>query len=89
VSELGQVLALVREYGLALVVIVAVGIGFATGFIRFGRETKREREIADSKDAVITILTGEIKDGTAAMNRIADGLEARNQIEREMRGRRT
>jgi hypothetical protein len=38
---------------------------------------------------VILALTGELKAQTVTLNRMADGIEERNRIERELRGRRT
>lgn len=102
-SELERILALIQEYGITLVVIVLFGIGVVTGFIRLGREVKREesatsrekdatareKAIGDEKQRMLDSLVGEMRGHTSALNAIAAGIEERNRIERESRGRRT
>jgi hypothetical protein len=66
-----------------------MGIGFAAGKIRWEREVVRERQIGDEKQKTIDSLIAEMKDQTMALNRVAEGVQERNKIEREMRGRRT
>lgn len=85
----------IERYGLPLFMFLASTAAYMSGKLRAEREvtrekeaTVREREISADKDVIIVALTAEIKEQTVAMNRIADGLEARNKIEKEMRGRR-
>lgn len=88
-TELQGIGAFIERYGLPLFMFLATTGLWMAGKLRAEREVVRERQISDSKDVVITALTSDLKDQTAVMNRIASGIEERNRIEREMRGRRT
>ena len=56
------------------------------GKVRAEREVVRERQISDDAKG---ILAGAMKEHASALNRLADGIEERNKIEVQMRGRRT
>lgn len=70
--------------GVTGVVVVLILIGK----LRTEREVVREREISDDRGAENKVLVGELKETSVALNRLADGVEARNRIEVTMRGRR-
>lgn len=99
ITDLPAVGKFIQENGLALFVLLAFGTLILTGRLRAGsgsdREallqqaaTNRERQISDDKQATINGLIVEMKEHTVALNRVADGIDERNRIEREMRGRR-
>ena len=86
----------IERYGLPLFMFLATTGLWMAGKLRAEREVDRERQISDAKDAIISkkdeqiaTLVGELKDNTAVMNRVASGIEERNRIETQMRGRRT
>lgn len=99
VPELTAIGAFIQQNGLALFVLLAFGYLILTGKLRTGngadRELaqkdaaiKREREVSDEKQAIITSMIVEMKDHAIALNHVSDSIDERNRIEREMRGRR-
>lgn len=88
-TELQGIGSFIERYGLPLFMFLATTGLWMAGKLRAEREVTRERQISDSKDAFIMGLTDDLKQQTVVMNRMADGIEERNRIEREMRGRRT
>jgi hypothetical protein len=59
------------------------------GKVRAEREVTREREVSDAQGLALNAIIGELRAQTVTLNRMADGIEERNRIERTLRGRRT